>query len=37
MGIQEVGWDRGGTGLAGERTCFFVKRNENDELGTGFA
>jgi hypothetical protein len=35
VGVQEVGWDRGGTELAGQYTFFCRKENENHELGTG--
>jgi hypothetical protein len=34
VGVQEVRWDRGGTEPAGEYTFFYVKGNENHELGT---
>ncbi|PNF17141.1 hypothetical protein B7P43_G09073, partial [Cryptotermes secundus] len=33
-GVQEVRWDGGGTEPAGEYTFFYVKGNENHELGT---
>jgi hypothetical protein len=36
VGVQEVRWEGGGTEPAGEYTCFYGKRNENHELGTGF-
>jgi hypothetical protein len=37
-GVQEVGWDRGGTEPAGEHTSIFLfgKGNEKHELHTGF-
>jgi hypothetical protein len=35
VGVQEVRWYRGGTEPADEYTCFYGKRNENQELGTG--
>jgi hypothetical protein len=35
--MQEVKWDRGGTKPTGECTHkFFYKKNDNDQLGTGF-
>jgi hypothetical protein len=36
VGVQEVRWEGSGTEPAGEYTCFYGKRNENHELGTGF-
>jgi hypothetical protein len=36
MGEQEVRGNRGGTETSGECTFFYGKRNENNELGTGF-
>jgi exonuclease III len=36
VGVQEVRWDAGGTGPAGEYTFFYGKWHENRELGTGF-
>jgi hypothetical protein len=35
VGIR-VRWDGGGTEPAGEYTFFYVRGNENHELGTGF-
>jgi hypothetical protein len=35
VGIQEVGWEGGGTLPTGEYTFFYGKENENHELGTG--
>jgi hypothetical protein len=35
MGVQ-VRWDRGGTKPAGEYMFFYVKGNENHELGNFF-
>jgi hypothetical protein len=36
VGVQEVRWEGGGTEPVGEYKCFYGKRNENHELGTGF-
>jgi exonuclease III len=36
VGVREVRWYRGCTEPAGEYTFFYGKRNENNELGTGF-
>jgi hypothetical protein len=36
VGVQEVRWERGGTEPAGEYAFFYVKENENHELGTVF-
>jgi hypothetical protein len=36
VGIQEVRWDKGGTVRAGDYTFFYGKRNESNQLGTGF-
>jgi exonuclease III len=36
VGVQEVGWDRGGKEPAGEYTFFYGKEDENHELGTVF-
>jgi hypothetical protein len=36
VGVQEVGWDGGGTEPAGEYTFFYGKGNDNPKLGTGF-
>jgi hypothetical protein len=33
----QVRWEGGGTEPAGEYTCFYLKGNENHELGTGFS
>ena len=35
VGVQEVSWDREGTVKAGDYN-FFVDKNENHKLGTGF-
>jgi hypothetical protein len=34
VGVEEVRWGGGGTELADEYTFFYVKGNENHELGT---
>jgi hypothetical protein len=36
VGVQEVRWDKGGTGPAGKYTFSYGKGNENHELGKGF-
>jgi hypothetical protein len=36
VGVQEVGWEGGGTEPAGEYTFFYGKRSENHESGTVF-
>jgi hypothetical protein len=36
VGVQEVGWDRGGTEPAGEYTFFYGKENENHASGTAY-
>jgi hypothetical protein len=36
VGVQEARWEGGGTEPAGEYTFFYVRGNENHELGTGF-
>jgi hypothetical protein len=36
VGVQEVRWEGGGTGPVVECMFFYVKGNENYELGTGF-
>ena len=35
VGVQEVGWDRGGTVRAGDYNVFYGKRNHNHRFGTG--
>jgi hypothetical protein len=35
VGVQEVGWDKGGIARAGY-IFFYRKQNENNQLGTGF-
>ena len=34
--MQEVRWDKGGTVRAGDYDFFYVKANENHQVGTGF-
>jgi hypothetical protein len=36
VGLQEVGWDGGGTEPAGQYTFFYGRGNQNHELGSGF-
>jgi hypothetical protein len=36
VGIQQVRWDKGATKPVGEYTFFYVKGNEDHELGTVF-
>jgi hypothetical protein len=36
VGVQEVTWDRGGTGPAGEYAFLYGKGNENHELDSFF-
>jgi hypothetical protein len=36
LGVQEIGWEGGGTEAARKYTYFYVKGNENHEFGTGF-
>jgi hypothetical protein len=36
VGVQEVRWEGDGTELTREHTFFYLKGNENHELGTGF-
>ena len=36
MGVQEVRWDRAGTEGTGDYHFFYVKGNENHQLGRGF-
>ena len=36
VGVQEIGWDRGGTVRAGDYNFFNGKGNENHQLGTRF-
>jgi hypothetical protein len=35
VGVQEAGWDTGGTEPGGKYTFFYQKGNKNHELGTG--
>jgi exonuclease III len=34
--VQEVRWDKGGTGRAEDYTFFYEAGNEDHQLGTGF-
>ena len=36
VGVQEVRWDKGGTVRAGDYNFFYVKGDENHQLGTRF-
>jgi len=36
VGVQEVGWDKGGTVREGDYDLFYGKGNDNHQLGTGF-
>jgi hypothetical protein len=36
VGVQEVRWDKGGTGRAGDYTSFYGKGNASLQLETGF-
>jgi exonuclease III len=36
VGVQEVGWDKGGTVRAGDYTFVYGKGNESHQLGAGF-
>jgi hypothetical protein len=36
VGVQVVGWDRGGTLGVGDYIFFYGKLSENHQLGTGF-
>ena len=35
VGVQEVGWDKGGTVREGDYDFFYGKGNDNHQLGTG--
>jgi hypothetical protein len=35
VGVQEIRWDKAGTIRAGDYTLFYVKGNDNHQLGTG--
>jgi hypothetical protein len=36
VGVQDVKWDKGGTGRAGDYICFCGKAKENHQLRIGF-
>jgi hypothetical protein len=36
VGVQEVGWEKGGTEWAKDYTFFYGQRNGDHQLGTGF-
>jgi exonuclease III len=36
VGVQEVRWEKGGTGRAEDYTFFYGPRNGDHQLGTGF-
>jgi hypothetical protein len=36
VGVHEVRWDKRGMVRAGDYNFFYIKRNENHQLGTGF-
>jgi hypothetical protein len=36
VGVQEVKGDKGGTVRTGDINCFYVKGNENHQMGKGF-
>jgi exonuclease III len=36
VGVQDIRWDKARAVGAGDYNCFYGKRKENNQLGTGF-